>query len=540
MALYKHAESNARSETDSVSYVDSGCEITDLEDNKSYFIFATADVSNESTAKRVNCRLALGSTAITGSDMEIVPQPSDATEEAFHSWRFSTVITDSGSGYDDLKIQFATQTTGGLYSAAITNARLVAINLTDDLVEDEDYVFGEDTSSTQLNVGSFSSSGHATIEVDPDEAGDWILFSSVRIKDNDEPGIGFSVAIDEDGSALHPQFTAAYESWNDKNLSHLVRIIEVDGATDFSATAYEHYGGFWAASVSYSNVFALRLGAFKRATKEHSYGASAIGAGIPDHDSSGPGFLPFVDSVSFSAELDSGDTGDHWILSGLATAGASAAERNAIHVRLRDDETTIPASLTTYAREPLSGDDRRNTIRSVVYDVTSGTRDFSIQMDSAEGADETPYYDAWILLLALEVASSSVSVATTAPTITVSATSPTVSASVSVATTAPTITVSATSASVSASVSVVTTAPTITVSATSPTVSASVSVATTAPTITVSATSPTVSGDAFPAREVDDDVRVFQVSSDLCVMADTVRDAVTIQDRVRDSVTFEG
>ena len=164
------AEVNTNQTTTSATYVDvSGLAIASgsFTTGKKYLLVATAQVGNGTSGVDVGVQLVHGSTAFGESEAVI----DTINSTARWPYQFFTVWTAVAA--EGVKVQFKSN---GTNTTNLNFGSLLAINLSDDVIENTDWCFAERTTDDAVATSTTYTAG-ASCTITPSGASDWLVMT---------------------------------------------------------------------------------------------------------------------------------------------------------------------------------------------------------------------------------------------------------------------------------------------------------------------------------------------------------------------------
>lgn len=260
-------EQNTQQSTTSATYVDvTGASIAsgNFTAGKKYLISVTAQLV-DSANTRAFLQVVHGSTAFAESEAAVGRSAS-----AYYAYGFITVWTAvSGEG---IKLQFHND---GTNSALVDQIAMLAINLSDDLTENTDWLFAErsidDTLSTTFLDG-------ASITFTPGTAGqDWLVMSYMQ-SDVASTTTTVHSRIDRSGEAVSslPEASIGGSAFDRQNVYLLSRVFNLGAASN---TFKEQAKSSGTTDIRlHSSIFALNLNKFRNHANVYTEAGLALSA----------------------------------------------------------------------------------------------------------------------------------------------------------------------------------------------------------------------------------------------------------------------
>ena len=164
------AEVNTNQTTTSATYADvSGLSIASgsFTTGKKYLLVATAQVGNGTANVDPGVQLVHGSTAFAESEL-IVDAPSSTARWIYQFFTVWTAVASEG-----VKIQFKSN---GTATTNLNFGSLLAINLSDDVIENTDWCFAERATDDAVATSTTYTAG-ASCTITPAGASDWLVMT---------------------------------------------------------------------------------------------------------------------------------------------------------------------------------------------------------------------------------------------------------------------------------------------------------------------------------------------------------------------------
>jgi len=254
-----HQEKNdVEQTTTSATYVDftgNSIPASSFTAGKKYLLVATAQLRSSATTTACRAQMVRGTTVFPESVCAWVPQT--VTSREIYSW--FTVFTQPVGGAELVKCQISNSTSGT--TTGIDQFNLVAIKLSDDLVENTDWKFAETT--TSVNLAATDSTQHnASVNIVPTIANEkWLCLARARMIPN-AVNNSYNARIVRSGEAASTGPFSQREGGHATLESHLVvlpRVYTLGAASNtFEQRSYNGVGTA-GGSRSHSGIFILNL-----------------------------------------------------------------------------------------------------------------------------------------------------------------------------------------------------------------------------------------------------------------------------------------
>ena len=290
-------------------------------------ILATAQVGGSSINSRFGFRLAHGSTLTVFTDSDMTMEPASTGTAQRHQYGYMTVWT-VGSSED---VVFQMSNLGGSTARADTIV-IFAMRLDEDLVENQDWYFNENTALTE-HTTFFQNFASITMNAGTGE--DWLIIANPTYV-VDSTGVSAEYQIDRDGN-LAPLFRQEGKDTTEELTWLLSRVyglavgphtFTVQGRDDTPTAANDHRS---------SRIFVLNLTKFKDYSSFWNEGENSTTTSFST-----------VGSVALTPQVQS-----DFLVMGFMTADVAGAGRDA-YMQLQANSVTIP-----------TGSDLQTTSRSM-------------------------------------------------------------------------------------------------------------------------------------------------------------------------------
>jgi hypothetical protein len=342
-----------------------------------YLILATAQVGGSSTSSSVGFRLARSSgTGFTGSEFNI--EPSSTTVSTRYQYGYMTVWTVSSP--EDVVFQI--RSLSGATARADTIV-IFAMRLDQNLVENQDWYFSENTALTQ-HTTAFQNFASTTVNAGIGE--DWLVIANPSYI-IDSNTVNAEYRIDRDsGATLAPMFTQeGRETTQDERLTWLLfRVYNLAvGSHTFTVQGRDDATGV--NDHNSSRIFALNLTKFK------DYGSFWNEA-----ETSITTSFSTVGSVAFTPQVQS----DFLIMGFVASDVGSAGVNTNLRIQANGATTPTGADAQTTSRSYDSTDESPGGQIAI---TNLGTISQTINMD-AQGSTTFPVEDRSLFALSMTLA----------------------------------------------------------------------------------------------------------------------------------------
>jgi len=321
-------EQTTEQTTLSSTFVDvPGTEITsgNFVAGRKYLILARADMGSGSSSVEADVRLAHGSTEFSGSEYFNEPQsPSSSVLDYFY-WTVWTAVATEG-----VKLQFRSD--DGITITKADQIVIIAIELSEELVEGVDWHFNEVIASTPLTT-AFTTTNNASVTFTPQNANDdWLVFG---VGQNFAGGASNQLeARVVHGADVTPLVSEEREvNSSDKKLQSTMRVynLPATGQTFTQQSRIDEGIATPNDTREYSSVFAINLNKFKARNSE--YNAATINLG-------NPAFGTLFNSLAITP-VNAGDViGFGYVIR------VGAVTSNAMNARLQTDNVDTPPTQT--------------------------------------------------------------------------------------------------------------------------------------------------------------------------------------------------
>lgn len=243
------------------SYKDTGAALTsgNFTAGKKYLILATGQVKNTNVNRSVYIKAVHGSTDFASSEQRLETQGMWCQ---YFWWTVWTAVSTEG-----VKLQMQSE---GADQADVDQLVLVGINLSDDLTENTDWVFNENTTSTTLST-SWSTSNNASITFTPSASGDWLVLTRSRF-DIVSGTLQYETRINRDSDTeTTPNASSEGEDASDFLIHSLFRRYTLTGSTEYTFKEESRLDATGTTEArTHSGIFALDLSAFKNVVSSYT------------------------------------------------------------------------------------------------------------------------------------------------------------------------------------------------------------------------------------------------------------------------------
>jgi hypothetical protein len=228
---------------------------------KKYLLYVTAQITNQTATDSVELVALHGTTpfddALGGSGgSHAVFSTASASMQWAYGW-FTVWTAVSGEA---IKLQF--RTPGELGTAQVDRIAMLAINLSDNFVENTDWAFAEDATDVTLTT-AFTDG--ASVTVTPAGASDWLVLTSAQ-----GPGANGGAAlaltrINRSGEAASvlPEARVEVTLMGDQMPMTLARVFALTAASNTFTEQSATSANGWGIVRTHSSVFILNLSKFK-------------------------------------------------------------------------------------------------------------------------------------------------------------------------------------------------------------------------------------------------------------------------------------
>ena len=272
MAEIPHAYTAVTSEQTSTSdsygsVAGSSISSSNFTSGRKYLIRVTAQLRGSNINANFYCQLLHGSTAFTGSEYSFQP----GATSTYYTYDFFTVWTAVSS--EGLQLQFKCETAG--HTVGADQITMVAIEISEDLTENTDWFFSENTTSTSLTT-SDSSSNNASITFTPGSSGDYYILCSGS-QDPSSSGKQSIMKLIRSGEASDTvsSIIEGEDTTVDRYIQTVMKVYSL-GASSNTFTQKSSVTVSDGGSRSRSAVFAIRLDVFEDYSFAHTAGTLSI------------------------------------------------------------------------------------------------------------------------------------------------------------------------------------------------------------------------------------------------------------------------
>ncbi len=355
--------------------------------SKKYLVIVNALMRGSDLNNVVGIKVVHGATPtdFATSVMQIEPNALTTYDYDYFWW----TVFDQPATPETVKVQFKTLDSGQTVFA--DEIRVFAINLTDDLTENTDWHFNENTSGTTHTTTAFGAgqTDRASVTFTPGSAGDdWWILSRSRIEVQsaslnyeiavlDESDTLVRGAISHEGEDLTDEFRVHTIPWVAEGLSAAEHTYKVQTRDDDSGTNHDYVS---------SAVFALNLDLFESHAVIQTPGTIATTTS----------FTEIATLGSYSPTT----TGDHLVIGDALLVAGSATT----HLRLQFDGTSDPTGWETDITQwgAWDGTDKFNLPVAVIRSISSGGVTVDLDGDAVNTFDL--WSDRTIIAVSMELA----------------------------------------------------------------------------------------------------------------------------------------
>jgi len=251
-------EVTTRQTSSSTTYVDiPGAVIgsSNLTPDDQYLLVFTALFDGNDVDDQFGIRAVHDSTEFGGSEM--IMEPSTVNTHNTYTW---FTVWDAVAS-EDVKLQFKTL---GADTVGADQITIFAMNLDEDLTENTEWFFDDDSTSTTLST-AWSTTNNAEVTFTPTKAGnDWLVMTTSRM-DVVSSAKNYESRIDRSGEATstQPMFSQEGEDANDFILLTNMRVFNLGAASNTFTEQSRLDTTATTEARTHSGVFALNLNAFK-------------------------------------------------------------------------------------------------------------------------------------------------------------------------------------------------------------------------------------------------------------------------------------
>lgn len=382
----QHAFTTQATEQSSSSgtYVDvTGAAITsgNFTAGKQYLLVVSAAVAEDGNGL-ANVRVVHGSTAFSQSELIFL---RSSTVKEYYAYSWGTVWTAVGG--EGIKLQFSTNA-GTVYA---DNISLIAINLSDDLIEGTDWVFddrpNDDTLSTTPKTG-------ASVSMTPGTGGnDWLVMSWAQIDASGTATTTASSSLIRSGEASSTTPTVSFQPLSLSSVWQ-VPLVKVYTLAAASNTFSERSVAGGSAHVRLNSaIFALRLNKF--ATHTFSQNDASVTLGTTSYG-----------NLLGTASITPSVTGDVW--GGSYFTFDKGGGIRQVDWRLQTDNASTPAGQTgrfDAADISVGSNDWPNTLH-VMQSLNTSAHTFDLDADTNVAASGSAALHRLVFAVTMELASA--------------------------------------------------------------------------------------------------------------------------------------
>lgn len=401
MAAIAHSstQQNTNQSTTSATYVDvSGASIasTEFTVDKKYLLWVSAQIRVGTLDVVMGMQAVHGSTTFAESEL-LAAVSNTANFGTTYNW-FHVWTAVSG---ESIKLQFKSNGTATVNADQI---HLLAINLSDDLVENTDWFFAEDATDA-LNIGLTPVDG-ASVTFTPSGVSDWLVAAWAQIRSQ---AINLFSALIRSGEAS----SSLPESLTEQNITEDIYLVlnpRVFALTAASNTFKEQARSSAAGGTAdrlHSRVFALNLNAFRN--HANAYTEADVNLGTVDYGTA-------LQTISITPDV----AGDVWIGSYFGFDKQNTSRE--VEFRVQVDNVDEPAGQTTDNYQFSQSDENTDEdpfSLSTMPNLTAAehTIDLDASADSTTATPAAQYRTLWAVTMELPAAAGP-STAQTMPALT--------------------------------------------------------------------------------------------------------------------------
>jgi len=368
-----------------------------FEAGKKYLLFVTAQVDISALSSLVNVRVVHGATAFADSNMNWQCATTIGHRMVYAWWTIWTAVAT-----ETITVEFNTANSAN--TVGIDQIGIFVVNLADDLAENTDWFYAEDTGPDTISTTPIDG---ASITFTPGEASDWLVLS-LTCHDFVTTGAELTSNIDRSGEASStlPRLIQRHPIGNAQMPFALGRVFALTAVsntfkevsvTDIVATNKREQ----------SQIFALNLNKFKdHVSAANSYTAGPTALSAANYTE--------LKSVSITPTVQS----NLWI--GTSFLYDLQNTTREIEWRIQYDNSDQPASQTTDNYQFISftesnAEDTECLITMVANATTAAhTIDLDGSADSAAGAPEVESMTIWAVTMELAAAAEGITRTATA------------------------------------------------------------------------------------------------------------------------------
>ena len=304
---HSYVEVISRQNTNNPTYSDlpaANLSSANFEINKKYLIYVTAQVGGNVDDEVFAIRSVHGVTPFPGSEFRVEPRDTST----FHTYAWFTVWnpTTVAEAAEDIKLQYRRHTGGGGDIGRYDQVTMFAMEISEDLTENVDWFFDEDTTQTSPLPNTWTGINNAAVTFTPDcPNDDWLVMATAQI-DPASTGLNYETRLEATGGVTIDVDHISKEGEDggsaDLYTETIVYTYTIPSAATTFTSQSQNDGGGSSGSREYSAVFALNLDKFKNHNTISTPTIIDIGT-IPD-------WVTEVQSLSFNPD----EAGDAWIL----------------------------------------------------------------------------------------------------------------------------------------------------------------------------------------------------------------------------------
>ena len=383
---HKFAEQTTRQTRSDTAYADiTGAVIsnTNLTSGKKYLIVVTAQVDSNTLTGEVRTQLIHGSTVFEGSER----RSEHAATATGYTYFWYTVWTAVAS--EDVKLQFASSFTGTV-TIGIDQISMVAIKLSDDLTENTDWAFNENTINTTL-AASYGTGNSATLTMTPSGTDNILVLATAQL-DPTSVAVPQKTRINASGGVTSTGIEWMQEAEDAVEDIMVETIVGVFTPTASSTTFTTQSESSSATGTRlYNSVFWLNLN--KMAVNAYQ----RTGAEISLDTTNAFATSTNVATVSMTPNI----TGDVWAL-GFFVYDTNSAE--ALKARIQVDNTDQPDTQTSDDYVQLVSQDNADELPLAIQSIENlDNTSHTLDVDATKSTTARPVEDRLAMMVTMEL-----------------------------------------------------------------------------------------------------------------------------------------
>ena len=351
--------------------------------DKKYLLWVSAQIRVSTADIVMGMQVVHGSTAFAESEL-LAAVSNAANIGTTYNW-FTVWTAISGEA---VTLQFKSNGTDTVNADQI---HVLAINLSDDLVENTDWLFAEDGTDA-LNIGSTAVDG-ASITFTPGEASDWLVAAWSQLR-SDTVNLYSALIRSGEAASSKPESLVEQNIASDIFLCLNPRVFALTAASNTFKEQARSSGATSSADRLHSKIFALNLNKFRN--HANAYTDAAVALGTVDYGT-------LLQTISLTPDIAS----DVWIVASFNYNKNDTT--NEAEFRVQVDEADEPAGQTTdnsqFSQSDENTDEDPLSLSTLVnLSAAAHTIDLDASVDATTGTPTAQYRTLWAVTMELPAA----------------------------------------------------------------------------------------------------------------------------------------